>query len=766
MAAPQAPEVRGSANARVRPVDEHGYEQRTHREILLVMSGLMISMLLAMLDNMIVAPALPTIVGDLGGLKHLAWVTTAYILGTTVATPLWGKLMDIFSRKAMFMAAIVIFLGGSALSGAAQTMNQLIAFRALQGIGAGGLIVGVMAVLGVLIAPRERGRYMGYFMAIMPVSMIAGPLVGGWITDNASWRWAFYVNLPIGAVALVVIASTMHLPKPSAKTVRIDLVGAALLTVWIGALTLVTSWGGTQYAWDSAAILGLLGLTLVAFVAFLRVQTRVADPIMPLGVFRNLNFALAGSISFIVGFGMFGGMTFLPQFQQYVQGASATNSGLLLLPMMIGIVLSSLTAGQISSRSGHYRSFPIIGTALMTLGLILLSTVTVHTTRTVTGVWMFVMGLGMGMLFQITMLIAQNSVALKDIGAATAATTFLRSMGGSIGVSMLGSLYAARITDSMELQLGAHSPLGGNVALAPEMVRRMPSNVVVALQNAITHGVVGVFGWAAAICAIGVVVALFVKQVPLRGSAPARNAATAAPTATAPATAPAPASAVAVASNGHPVAVAPHTLSGRVAERDGHPLAGAAVTMLDVAGGQIGGAVADESGGFVVESPIGTLPATLVVSAVGFEPHVRRVASGQPHEVVLEALPPRLFGRVHSLDEVDGRVVLSALDAQGMLLARTNSRAGGRFALGGLPDGPVSLVVQAAGFAPYVTEVTIGPGGASWLEVALVADGPPGRTPAAGRTGSRGQSPASVLASPRQASGEYEEAVATVFVLE
>ncbi len=470
--------------------------------------------------------------------------------------------MDIFSRKAMFMVAIVVFLGGSALSGAAQTMNQLIAFRALQGIGAGGLIVGVMAVLGVLIPPRERGRYMGYFMAIMPVSMIAGPLVGGWITDNASWRWAFYVNLPIGAVALAVIASTMHLPKPAAVEVRIDWVGAGLLTVWISALTLITSWGGTQYAWDSAPVLGLLALVVIAFVVFLRVETRVAQPIMPLGVFRNLNFTLAGVISFIVGFGMFGGMTFLPQFQQYVQGASATNSGLLLLPMMVGIVLSSLTAGQVSSRTGHYRSFPIIGTALMTVGLVLLATMNVHTTRTVTGVWMFVMGLGMGMLFQITMLIAQNSVALADIGAATAATTFLRSMGGSIGVSMLGSLYAGRITDSLQQQLGTHNPLGGNIALAPEMVRRMPSNVIAALQKAITHGVVAVFGWAALICAVGVVVALFVKQVPLRGSAPAPNAGTAG-------TAAAAGAAVAVAANGHPVAARPRSLTGRVTERTG-----------------------------------------------------------------------------------------------------------------------------------------------------------------------------------------------------
>jgi EmrB/QacA subfamily drug resistance transporter len=741
MAAGQSPAAVGSDSTRVRAVDEHGYEQRTHREILLVMSGLMISMLLAMLDNMIVAPALPTIVGDLGGLEHLAWVTTAYILGTTVATPLWGKLGDMFSRKAMFMTSIVIFLVGSALSGAAQSMNQLIGFRALQGIGAGGLLVGVMAVLGVLIPPRERGRYMGYFMAIMPVSMIAGPLVGGWITDNASWRWAFYVNVPIGGVALLVIAATMHLPKPAAVDVRIDWVGAALLTVWISALTLITSWGGTQYAWGSTTIIGLFALTLVAFVVFLRVETRVAQPIMPLGVFRNLNFTLAGVISFIVGFGMFGGMTFLPQYQQYVQGASATNSGLLLLPMMVGVVISSLTAGQISTRTGHYRTFPVLGTALMTVGLALLATMHTDTTRTVTGAFMFVTGLGMGMLFQTTMLVAQNSVQLKDIGAATAAATFLRSMGGSIGVSMLGSLFASRITESMQHQLGGSSPLGGTAVLSPDVVRRMPHDVLVAFQNAITHGVRGVFGWAALICALGVVTGLFVKQVPLRGSKPA-----AAPAAATERPVAAPAAPT-------PVPVPAETVVGRVVERDGWAVPAAVATLLDLTGNQIGLAAAGEAGEFVVVPEVGTRPQTLVVSAVGFEPAVRQVLGGQSFEIVLDALPPRLFGRVQPIGEADEQIaVLTALDPEGVLLARTGTRSGGRFTLGGLPDGPISLVVQAAGFAPYVTEVTIGTDAAAWLHVTLVADGSIGRAP--------------VLGSPRPANGEDEEVVVPVFVLE
>jgi EmrB/QacA subfamily drug resistance transporter len=502
-------------------VDEHGFEQRSHREILLVMSGLMIAMLLAMLDNMIVAPALPTIVGDLGGLEHLGWVITAYILGTTVGTPLWGKLGDLYSRKTMFMASIVLFLAGSALCGMARSMNELIAFRAVQGVGAGGLLVGVMAVLAVLIPPRQRGRYMGYFMAIMPVSMIAGPLIGGWITDHVSWRWAFYVNLPLGGVALFVIAATMHLTKPPAKKVYIDWIGGALMVVWTSALVLVTSWGGTQYAWTSKTILALIWVTFTAFLIFLFVEARVPEPVLPLGVFRNVNFSLVTALSFVVGFAMFGGMTFLPQYQQYVQGASATNSGLLLLPMMAGIITTSLTAGQISSRTGHYKTFPILGPILMTAGLLLLATMGVHTSRTVTGVYMFVLGLGMGQLFQITMLIAQNSVAMRDIGAATAGITFVRSMGGSVGVSLLGALYAHRLANTLQDQLGAANPLGSGAELSPAMVRKMPQHVIDALQLGITHGASAVFFWGAVVAVPGVVIGLFVKQVPLRGSKPA-----------------------------------------------------------------------------------------------------------------------------------------------------------------------------------------------------------------------------------------------------
>src|SRR3954470_20598282 len=311
------------------------------------MSGLVIAMLLAQLDNMIVAPALPTIVGDLGGLEHLSWVTTGYILATTIATPIWGKLGDLFGRRISFVASIVLFLVGSVLCGMAQNMGELVGFRALQVLGAGGLIVGVLSIIGEMIPPRDRSRYQGIMMAVMPVALIGGPLIGGFITDHLSWRWAFYVNLPLGAVALVVAWITLAKLPGGTGRARIDWLGTGLPALWITSLVLITTWGGSQYDWGSPQILGLIALTIAGLVAFIAVERGKEQPIMPLHIFRNRNFVLAGGVAFISGFALFGVMGYLPQYQQFVQGASATNSGLLLMPMMIAIMVVSLTIGQI-----------------------------------------------------------------------------------------------------------------------------------------------------------------------------------------------------------------------------------------------------------------------------------------------------------------------------------------------------------------------------------------------------------------------------------
>lgn len=488
------------------------------RQIITAMSGLIIAMLLAQLDNMIVAPALPTIVGELGGMDHLAWVTTGYVLASTVATPIWGKLGDIFGHRRTFMISIVLFLAGSALCGMSQDMTELIGFRAFQGLGAGGLMVGIMAAIGLMVPPRERGKYQGIMMAVMPLAMIGGPLLGGFITDNASWRWAFYVNIPLGILSLVVCWFTLKLPRQERTSkVRIDWWGSAVLSVWITALVLMLSWGGSQYDWNSPEIIGLGATALIGLVLFLFIEHRAAEPVIPLRLFRSGNFSLANALGFIVGFAMFGGITFLPQFQQYVQGQSATSSGLLLMPMMISAMIVSLGGGLLVTRTGHYKTLPIVGSALMAVGLFLFSTMGLDTPAWQSGVYMAVLGAGMGCMMQTTNLIAQNSVHIRDIGAATGTSTFARNMGGSLGISVLGSIYAGRLADAMG---GGSDGLHQNGQITPATLQSLPAAVQELFKTAVTDGIQSVFLWASIVAAAGFVLALFIRHVPLRGHAP------------------------------------------------------------------------------------------------------------------------------------------------------------------------------------------------------------------------------------------------------
>ncbi|MBT8161860.1 MULTISPECIES: MDR family MFS transporter [Arthrobacter] len=494
------------------------------RQIVTAMSGLIIAMLLAQLDNMIVAPALPTIVGELGGMDHLAWVTTGYVLASTVATPIWGKLGDIFGHRRTFMTSIAVFLLGSALCGMSQDMAQLIGFRAFQGLGAGGLMVGIMAAIGLMVPPRERGKYQGIMMAVMPLAMIGGPLLGGFITDNASWRWAFYVNLPLGILSLVVCWFTLKLPKQNrTEKVRIDWWGSAVLTVWITALVLMLSWGGSQYDWNSPEIIGLGAIAAVGLIVFLVIENKAAEPVIPLRLFNSSNFSLANALGFIVGFAMFGGITFLPQFQQYVQGQSATNSGLLLMPMMIAAMVVSLSGGLVITRTGHYKSLPVIGSALMAVGLYLFSTMGLDTPAWQSGVYMAVLGAGMGCMMQTTNLIAQNSVQITDIGAATGTSTFARNMGGSLGISVLGSIYANRLTDTMGNGGGGGLHQSGQIT--PAALHQLPQAIQDLFKTAVTNGIQSVFLWAAIVAAVGFVLAMFIRHVPLRGHAPTPTAA-------------------------------------------------------------------------------------------------------------------------------------------------------------------------------------------------------------------------------------------------
>ena len=492
-----------------------------HKQIMIVLPGLLMTMLLAMLDQLVVGTALPRIVGDLGGVSHLSWVVTAYILASTITTPFYGKLGDMYGRKKLFVFAIVVFLIGSALSGLASSMTMLITFRALQGLGAGGLIVGAMATLGEVVPPRERGKYMGYFMVVMMLATIGGPLVGGWITESISWRWIFYINLPLGGAALVYLMATLKLPARRVEH-RIDYLGGILLGVVSTAVILVATWGGTEYSWGSLPVMLLIVGAVVALALFIMVERRAAEPMLPLHVFKIRNFSLSMGLAFFVGLGLFGAMTFIPLYQQTVQGASPTVSGLLMTPMMLGSAATSVLAGFLTSKTGKYKLFPVVGGAVMAVGMGLLTGLSVTTTRWETAIYFVVLGLGMGLLMQMMSLIAQNSVELRDMGVATSARMFFQQMGGSLGVAAFGALFASRLNSVMSATAPGGSGGGLHVSggsFDPAQVASLPPAVQHAVFNAVAHGVQGVF-WAVLPASILVfVLALFIKEVPLRGRA-------------------------------------------------------------------------------------------------------------------------------------------------------------------------------------------------------------------------------------------------------
>jgi EmrB/QacA subfamily drug resistance transporter len=481
------------------------------KNIRLTLLGVMLAMLLAMLDNMVVGTSMPTIVGDLGGLAHISWVVTAYTLATAASTPVWGKFGDLYGRKHIFLASIVVFLVGSALSGAAQSMNALIAFRALQGLGAGGLAAGAFALIGALVPPRERGRYQGMTASVMAIGTIGGPLLGGFVTGHLGWRWAFYINLPIGLLALVWCQVMLRLPAIRSKA-RIDWLGIALMTFTISSVVLTGTWAGTRYTWASWQIGALAVAVVVGLAAFIASQRRAVEPVLPLRVFETRNFRLSSMMIFAVGAAMFGATLYLPLYQQSVQGASATSSGLLLLPMMLPVVVLSQIAGKVMSKTGRYKIFPVLGAALMTAGMLLLATMDVNTSRTVTSCYMVVAGAGLGLLMQMPTTIAQNSVGMRDMGVASAGVTLFRTIGGSLGVAVFGSLFT-RATQG-------HLPGAGGASRG-------------AYLHAVATGTHEIFLVAAAVCAAAFVAALFVKEVPLRGkpAAPQAPAETAPPVA-------------------------------------------------------------------------------------------------------------------------------------------------------------------------------------------------------------------------------------------
>jgi EmrB/QacA subfamily drug resistance transporter len=489
----------------------------------LIFSGLMLVLLLAALDQTIVATALPTIVGDLGGLNRLAWVTSAFLLAQTAVTPLYGKLGDLYGRKRVLQSAVLLFLAGSALCGQSQDMTELIAFRAVQGLGAGGLIVLTQSVIGDVVPPRERGRYQGLFGAVFGVASVGGPLLGGVIVEAVSWRWIFYVNLPVGFVALAVLGAT--LPSTGRRgNPTIDYLGAALLASGLSAIVLVTSLGGITWAWGSGVVIivGVLGVALIA--TFLIVERRAPEPILPPALLRDRVFAVAGSLSLIVGFALFGAVTFLPLYFQTVAGASPTAAGLRLVPMMVGVLVMSILSGQLISRFGRYRVFPIIGTMLMSIGLVLLSRLNVGTSSAVSAVYLLILGLGLGSVMQVLVLAVQNAVDYSLLGTATSGVTMFRGIGGSLGTAVFGTIFSSRLAS--ELHGAIHGPLAAQVShgarLTGAQVARLPAGPRSAYQHAYVHSLSPVFVVASGVAALGFTLSLLLQERPLR-AAPATS---------------------------------------------------------------------------------------------------------------------------------------------------------------------------------------------------------------------------------------------------
>jgi len=517
---PRSDAAAGTDSAQDNAAEDNAAAGADKRHILLIFGGLMVTMLLASLDQMIFSTALPTIVGELDGVNHMLWVTTAYILASTITLPVYGKLGDLIGRKGLFIVAISIFIVGSVIGGLAHDMTWLIAGRAVQGLGGGGLLILAQAIIADVVPARERGKYMGIMGGVFAISSVAGPLLGGWFTDSIGWRWAFWMNVPLGLLAIASAVFFLRLPKNTNRNPSIDVAGITLLAVASTCLVLMTTWGGNTYDWNSPVIIGLMIGALVAGGLFLRVERRATEPVMPLHLFKERNFNLTTVVGLIIGVAMFGALAYLPTYLQMVTGANATQAGLLMIPLMAALLITSIASGQLVSRTGRYKALPMIGMVLVAASLFLLSTMTPDMAVWVICSYLALMGLGLGMSMQILILIVQNTFPVTEVGTATASNNYFRQIGASLGSAIVGSLFVAKLTQllSERMPAGAASASGGQNSLTPAVVRDLPTGIKDVIVSSYNDALTPIFLYMVPLVIVGLILLVFVVEKPLATS--------------------------------------------------------------------------------------------------------------------------------------------------------------------------------------------------------------------------------------------------------
>ncbi|WP_067489027.1 MFS transporter [Actinomadura hibisca] len=743
----------------------------THRQILEILSGLMMAMLTAMISTSVVGTALPTIVGDLGGQDQLSWVASASLLTMTASTPLWGKLSDIFGRKLMFQSALLLFVVASVGAGLSQNIGELIAARAVQGLGVGGLSALAQVILGDVVPPRERGRYSGYMGAVFGVATVAGPLLGGFIVDadGLGWRWCFYVCIPLAIVAFLVIQKVLKLPKVKRDT-RIDVFGAFTITGSATLLMLALSLGGKEFDWNSVWTYGLVGGAVVLLGLSVVAERIASEPILPPRLFRNRTFVLTSIGSLCMGIAMFGGMIYLPQYLQIVKGMSPTASGLMTLPMVAAMFVTSTVSGQLVTRTGRWKVYPVIGLLCVAVAMFLLSRLHVDSSNLVIGLDVAVLGFGLGLTLQIMILAAQNAADLKDLAATTSGVSFFRNLGGAMGVAAFGAILTNRLTAELKDGLAAahiRPPAGGGgLSLgSPDAVHRLPEPFKGVVLEAFTKALETVFMVGVPIAILGFLAVLFLKELPLRGSARAATAGPAqgSPTADAPASeakpvsaqeggrharsadqelvtvasapipganglAPAPAEqpvmASAASSEYAPAPKGGAPIRGVVRTGDGSPVPAAALTLIDVTGHQLGRAITQDDGAYALPTP-GPGTYVLIAATGGHEPQAATLVVGD--KVVdfdlLLAGNGGLAGTVRGSDgvPVDGAMVVLT-DVRGEVVGTVRTEADGGYLVKDIAVGGYTLAVSAAAHRPVALQVEVTGNGQTRQDVEL----PPG----------------------------------------